>query len=236
MFEYVTVPGYDGSPFELYTVAERADPIRASGGMMIVPTHTFADAPAPNVVVVPAQGDPTPAALAWIREVSKQTDLTMSVCTGALVLAEAGLLAGKAATTHHDAYPTLANMFPEVHVQRGARFVDAGGVSTAGGLTSGIDLALHVVERYYGRDVAERTTEMLEYQGQGWKDPNSNIAFASRPKPVATPDHPLCPICEMAVDTSSPHEAYRGKTYYFCSEHHREIFDQARDRYVGTSP
>lgn len=237
VFEYTAVSGYDGSPFELYTVAESADPIRVSGGMMIVPTHTFADAPAPNVVVVPAQGgDPTPAELAWIRRMSKQTDLTMSVCNGAFVLAEAGLLAGKPATAHHEAYTSLANTFPDVRVQRGARFVDADGVSTAGGLTSGIDLALHVVERYYGRDVAEKTTEMLEYQGQGWKDPNSNIAFASRSKPASTPDHPLCPICGMDVDASSPHETYHGKTYSFCSARHQDVFDKARERFAGASP
>ncbi len=237
VFEYAAVPGYKGSPFELYTVAERADPIRVSGGMMIVPTHTFADAPAPNVVVVPAQGgDPTPAELTWIRQMSKQTDLTMSVCDGAFVLAEAGLLAGKPATAHHEAYTSLANTFPDIRVQRGARFVDADGVSTAGGLTSGIDLALHVVERYYGRDVAEKTTEVLEYQGQGWKDPSSNIAFASMSKPASTPDHPLCPICGMDVDASSPHQAYHGKTYYFCSERHRDVFDKARERFAGASP
>lgn len=236
VFEYTMVPGYDGSPFELYTVAERVEPIRVSGGMMIVPTYRFADAPAPNVIVVPAQEEPPPAALAWIREMSKRTDLTMSVCTGAFVLAEAGLLTGRPATTHHEAYAALANTFPDVNLRRGARFVDAGNVSTSGGLTSGIDLALHVVERYYGRAVAEKATEWLEYQGQGWKDPSSNIAFASRPRPVATPEHPICPICEMEVDMTSPHETYRGRTYYFCSKHHQEVFDTARDRFAGGLP
>ena len=95
----------------------------------------------------------------------------MSVCAGAFVLASTGLLAGKPATTHHSSYKSLAIQFPDIRVQPGARFVEFGNIATAGGLTSGIDLALHVVERYFGRKVAEDTAYLLEYQGTGWTDP-----------------------------------------------------------------
>jgi transcriptional regulator GlxA family with amidase domain len=155
----------------------------------------------------------------------------MSVCTGAYVLAKAGLLDGKTATTHHIALSRYAADFPEVAFKRGARFVDAGNISTAGGLTSGIDLALHVVERYFGRAVAEKTVTMLEYQGQGWTNPDSNVAFLRRP--VSTDAHPLCPVCDMEVDKrTSPTEVYHGHRYYFCSDADKRRFDQSPGKFV----
>jgi len=155
----------------------------------------------------------------------------MSVCNGAFVLAKAGLLAGKPATAHHGAYALLAADFPDVTVKRGARFVDAGKVSTAGGLTSGIDLALHVVERYFGRAVADKAASDLEYQGQGWHDPDSNVAFANRP--VSTAEHPICPVCEMEVDKATPFRAvHRGRTYLFCSDDCKKRFDASPERFV----
>jgi transcriptional regulator GlxA family with amidase domain len=96
----------------------------------------------------------------------------MSVCTGAFVLAEAGLLAGKKATTHHDFHDRFATQYPNVTLERGLRYVEsAPNLATAGGLTSGIDLALRVVERYFGRDVARHTAVYMEYQGKGWLTP-----------------------------------------------------------------
>ncbi len=92
----------------------------------------------------------------------------MSVCTGAFQLAEAGLLSGKSATTHHDFTDRLAKRFPDIEVERGLRFVEHEKISTAGGLTSGIDLALRTVERYFGREIAEKTATYMEYQSKGW--------------------------------------------------------------------
>ena len=135
--------------------------------MKIVPDYTIENAPQPKVIVIPAQSPASEKTKAWIREASKHTDVTMSVCTGAFVLASTGLLSGKSATTHHGAYADLATQYPDIHVQRGARFVEAGNLATAGGLTSGIDLALRVVERYFGEDVTRQTANMLEYQGKG---------------------------------------------------------------------
>lgn len=232
VFEYAFVPGYEGTPFQLYTVAEQASPLKVSGGLTVVPDYTFTDAPTPKVIVVPAQEEPTEAELAWLRREAPGAALTMSVCNGAFVLAKAGLLDGKEATAHHGAYAYFAAEFPAIRVKRGARFVDAGGVSTAGGLTSGIDLALHVVERFYGRQVAVDTADALEYQGQGWKDPDSNAAYAT-PR-VSTVEHPICPVCSMPVDrATSPHEDYRGTTYYFCSPEDQAAFDRHPDRYAA---
>jgi putative intracellular protease/amidase/YHS domain-containing protein len=231
VFQDVNVPGRSALPFRLYTVAETTRPIRASAGLRIVPDYDLAHAPAPRVVVIPAQSARSEAVRAWIRKAAKGADLTMSVCTGAFLLAGTGLLAGKPATTHHASYRTFAMQFPDVKLQRGARFVEAGEVASAGGLSSGIDLALRVVERYYGRDVASATARYMEYQGQGWLDPASNAAFAE--EPVSTADHPLCPVCQMEVDArTAPRSTRGGKTYLFCMPAHKALFDAAPERFV----
>jgi transcriptional regulator GlxA family with amidase domain len=154
-------------PFHLFTVAERPDMLRVTGGMQVTPDHTIADAPPPRVIVIPAHRG-SPRLVDWVRTASAGADLTMSVCTGAFHLARTGLLKGRTATTHHDFLDQLAQDFPDVRVQRGRRFVEHERVATAGGLTSGIDLALRVVERYFGRAVAERTASYMEYQSRGW--------------------------------------------------------------------
>lgn len=231
VFENASVSGRSDAPFRLYTVAESLSPVSASGGLQIVPNFTFATAPAPKVIVIPAQSGAGEAALGWIRRASQATDVTMSVCTGAFVLARTGLLSGKPATTHHNAYTQLAMQYPDIVVRRGARFVEAGKLATAGGLTSGIDLSLRVVERYFGRAVAAQTADYMEYQGQGWTDPGSNAAY--RMRRVSTAEHPLCPVCEMDVDpAAAPKSLYRGQTYYFCMPDHKVLFDATPDRYL----
>jgi transcriptional regulator GlxA family with amidase domain/YHS domain-containing protein len=234
VFQDVMIPSRQDMPFRLYTVAETKKPIRTSGGMQIVPDYTIANAPAPRVIVIPAQSEPSPAVLDWIRKSSKTTDVTMSVCTGAFVLAKTGLLDGKSATTHHGAFGRFAMKFPEIELKRGARFVENGSLATAGGLSSGIDLALRVVERYYGRDVAEKTAYQMEYQGQGWMNPNSNSAYAVAP--VSTAEHPLCPVCGMDVDVATaPKSVFNGTTYYFCSDDDKKTFDAAPDKFVNAT-
>jgi transcriptional regulator GlxA family with amidase domain len=155
-------------PFRLFTVSETTKPLRGSAGLQLVADYTFENAPQPRVIVVGAQRG-SDALHAWLRKASEKADLTMSVCTGAFQLAKAGLLSGKAATTHHDSLDRLAQQFPDIEVRRGLRFVESTPrLATAGGLSSGIDLALRVVERYFGRQTAERTAAYMEYQGRGW--------------------------------------------------------------------
>ena len=231
VFHHANAPGRDDAPFQLYTVAESSKPVRASGGMMIVPNYTLENAPAPKVIVIPAQGDHSEAVLNWIRKSARTADLTMSVCTGAELLAKTGLLAGKAATTHHAAYKELALDFPDVQVKRGLRFVEDGNIASAGGLSSGIDLALRVVERYYGREAATETAYGMEYQGQGWLNPESNAVYAvARPSKTGAP---LCPVCDMETDpASSPKSTFQGKTYYFCQPSHKTTFDADPKKWI----
>jgi transcriptional regulator GlxA family with amidase domain len=158
-------------PFKTYTVSDSLKPVTASNGLTIVPNYSFENAPKPQIIVIPAQGGRSDAQKAWLLSNSATDDVTMSVCTGASMLAQYGLLDGLTATTHHMFAAGMQKQYPAVYFVSGARFVDHGKVATAGGLTSGIDLALHVVERYYGQDVAQVTANILEYRGELWKNP-----------------------------------------------------------------
>jgi len=232
VFRDVNILGRQDAPFRLYTVSDTTSPIHAGGGMQIIPDYTFANAPAPKVIVIPAQSKPSEAMLEWIRRSSKNTDVTMSVCTGAFVLAKTGLLKGKSATTYHGAFERFEMEFPDIQLKRGARFIENGNLATAGGLSSGIDLALRVVERYYGRDVARKTAYNMEYQGEGWMNSDSNQIYATAP--VSTPEHPLCAVCGMDVDPKiAPKSVFKGATYYFCSEDDKKTFDVAPEKFVS---
>src|SRR5437588_2846461 len=231
VFRDVNIPGLKDGPFRLYTVSDTTSPIHAGGGMQIIPDYTFANAPAPKVIVIPAQSKPSEAMLKWIRESTKNTDITMSVCTGAFVLAKTGLLSGKSATTFHAAFGNFEMQFTDIHLKRGARFVEDGNLATAGGLSSGIDLALRVVERYYGLEIARKTAYDMEYQGQGWRNADSNQVYANAP--VSTAEHPLCPVCGMDVDpATAPKSVFKGKTYYFCSQGDKDQFDATPDKFA----
>jgi transcriptional regulator GlxA family with amidase domain len=165
-------------PFELFTVGAAKKPTQISGGMTMIPDHTFADAPMPDVVVVGAQRG-APDLEAWLRRVHSQNRVVMSVCTGAFHVARAGLFDGRSATTHHGFYDKFAQSFPKVELVRSRRWVQADSLTfSAGGLTSGIDLALHVVALYFGEDVAQRTAEYMEYESRSWR--TGDVAVAGR--------------------------------------------------------
>lgn len=171
-------------PFELYTVAPSRAPLHTTGsgrpGMTITPDYSFADAPAPDIVVVGAQSG-SAELREWIRHQHAAGKTLLSVCTGAFQLARAGLLNGKSATTHHWYFGNFAEEFPEIKLLREVRFVQADTHTyTAGGLTSGVDLSLHIVAEYFGQLQAQRTANYMEYQGTGWKS-NSGVAALSAP-------------------------------------------------------
>ena len=205
------------------------EPVTVSGGMKVLPDYTFKTAPAPKLIVIPAMDThQAPAEMYdWIRTASKGTDVTMSVCNGAFILAKTGLLSGKQATAHHGGYLRFAGTFPDVRLKRGARFVEDGKFATAGGVSSGIDLALRVVERYVGRDIAAQVADGMEYQGKGWLNPDSNDAYATMPE--FNEAHPVCPLCFMDGGPLHQDARYKGKTYYFCAPSEKEFFDKHLD-------
>jgi putative intracellular protease/amidase len=176
--------GKDTMPFELYTVAPSKDALHATGsgrpGLAITPDYSFADAPSPDIVVVGAQSGGE-GLDTWLKRQHAQQKIILSICTGAFKLAKAGLLDGKQATTHHWYFGNFASEFPKVKLVRQVRYVQADPLTfTAGGLTSGVDLALHMVAAYFGEAQAQRTADYMEYQGRGWKS-NEGVATLSAP-------------------------------------------------------
>ncbi len=156
----------EGRAFRVVTVADRAGPVRTMGGVSISPDFTCADAPRADVAVVPG-GDTRNAGaggIDWIRRSAAEAEIVLSVCMGAFLLAEAGLLDGIEATTHRWGIERLRKAAPSCRVTAGKRFVDCGRIITTAGVTAGIDGALRVVERLLGPEAARWTaSEWMEY-------------------------------------------------------------------------
>lgn len=150
-----------GKAFRVVTVADSRKPLRAMGGITITPDYSFADAPRADIVVVPGGNTKTVGAAGrtWLKKVAGESEITMSVCYGAFLLADAGLLDGVSATTHHWGIDDLKKAAPKCKVVTEQRFVDAGKIVTTAGVTAGIDGALHVVERVLGKEAARWTAE-----------------------------------------------------------------------------
>jgi transcriptional regulator GlxA family with amidase domain len=169
-----TTPGVESrrsdehAPFQVFTVAQSRDRVRAIGGLEVIPQHSFADAPPIDLLVVPGGFGTRPLlehaeVCAWIERTARTARLVSSVCTGALLLAKVGLLRGRRATTHWGALDLLRSLDPTIRVESGSRFVDDG-VLTSAGISAGIDLALALVERVAGAAVADDTAHYMEYR------------------------------------------------------------------------
>ena len=163
-------------PFEVFTVAQ-FDTIHARNHLTIKPAYTFDKAPKADILVIPGGGglhpDGTPfgsrremnnpIVLKWIQEQSAQAKLTLSVCTGALILAKAGLLEGKEATTHFLAIDALKKISETISVKEKTRFVDNGNIMTSEGVSAGIDMSLYVVSKLLGKEAADETARYMQY-------------------------------------------------------------------------
>ncbi|HAB55508.1 MAG TPA: AraC family transcriptional regulator [Cellvibrionales bacterium] len=158
----------ENSVFELYTVGASKGLVSMSGGMLVAPNYSVFDAPQPDVIVSPAH-ESSLEIVKWLKKASVDADLTTSLCTGAYHLAEAGLLDGLMVTTFHTMLDDFADKFPNVRVSREQTFIDQGHVITAGGLSAGIDMSLHIVGRYFGLEVAQQTAHFIEYNNDNWK-------------------------------------------------------------------
>jgi transcriptional regulator GlxA family with amidase domain len=155
--------------FNVYTVAPRPGAVRARNGLTVVPDFALGDCPAPHVLVVPGGLGTRPllgnsVILEWIRARSRGAEVTMSVCTGSLLLGKAGLLDGLRATTHHLAIDLLREVAPGAIVDPGVRYHDNGGIITSAGVSAGIDCSLYLVGRLLGEPVATATASHIEYE------------------------------------------------------------------------
>lgn len=169
-FEVFSIAGrrHGLTPFQVVLVSERPGPVTLRNGLVIQPGFTLDTAPPAEILLIP--GGPgtrrelgNPALLRWIGEAAGRAELVLSVCTGALLLGRAGLLDGLGATTHHASYQLLREVAPRAIVREHERFIDNGPVIVSAGVAAGIDMALHVVERLVGPELAEEAAQYMEY-------------------------------------------------------------------------
>ncbi|MEN9934262.1 MAG: hypothetical protein RLZZ387_841 [Chloroflexota bacterium] len=153
---------------DVFAVAESNGPVRCRNGLVVQPAYTLETSPPAEIIVVPGGAgtralEERPTVVEWVRRRAAEAELTTSVCTGSFLLARAGLLAGLPAATHWEAVAELRERYPDVSVQEEQRYVDAGAVVTSAGVSAGIDMALHVVARLYGPNVARAAALGIEY-------------------------------------------------------------------------
>lgn len=225
---FAAARGPGGRAFRVFTVAKEKRPVRSQGFVDVTPEFSIADCPAPDIVVVPGGNVPDGdrELQEWIKRCAAKNELVMSVCNGAFLLAQAGLLDGLEVTTHHGSLRALAEGFPQTRVLTNRRFVDHGRVMTCAGVSAGIDGALHVVERLLSQETAQATARYMEY---AWRpeeiaaqhaEPGRTVsAAAARPQPAETPTEGrfACPPCDNECD------ALRYATAGACPECHMEL-------------
>lgn len=150
------------------TIAETDGIITCSGGLRVSPEATIANHPPLDVLLVPggyvADVMANPQVLEWIKKQDELTRVTASVCTGALVLAQCGLLTQRRATTHWGSIERMRERFPEVEVLENTRYVDEGHIVTSAGISAGIDMSLHLLTRFFGEEAAALAARGMEYE------------------------------------------------------------------------
>ncbi|WP_432731902.1 DJ-1/PfpI family protein [Variovorax sp. W6] len=158
------------APFDVASVAhaQRGQPVQARAGLQLLANHTLADSPAADVLIVPGGVVDAPMAspdtLRWIARTAASAKIVASVCTGAFLLAESGVVSNDAVTTHWEDIPELRERFPSLDVREGVRWVDSGRIVSSAGISAGIDMSLHLVERLAGLELAERTARQMDYE------------------------------------------------------------------------
>jgi transcriptional regulator GlxA family with amidase domain len=154
--------------WNVVTLSRDGKPVRAAKGLVLTPDHSFADAPPLAIVLHPGGQGTRPQLedeehLGWVRAQAGSAELMTSVCTGSLVYAKAGLLAGRPATTHWGSLDRLADLDPTIEVRPDDRYVDSGDVITSSGVSAGIDMALHLVVRLAGEERAREVRHYIQY-------------------------------------------------------------------------
>ncbi|HVM84829.1 MAG TPA: DJ-1/PfpI family protein [Candidatus Binatia bacterium] len=154
-------------PFRVSTIAADTAAVPARHGLTVIPRARFAEHPAPDLLVIPGGVMDQPLGdrrtLDWVRAAAESAALTASVCTGAFVLAELGLLDGLSATTHWEDIADLRRQYPQVNVLEDVPYVDEGAIVTSAGISAGIGMSLHLVGRVLGHDAALRTARQMQY-------------------------------------------------------------------------
>lgn len=168
-FEVFTSGSNWGKDFQVYTVAEHHNPVMALGNLSVNPSYTIHNCPPPDILIVPgglgSRREMNNVALTeWIHQVSKDAELVLSVCTGALILAKSNLIDGLRLTTNRLAMKDLKEIAPPSStILENARYVDNGKFVFSAGVSAGIDMSLYIVGRLLGEDRASDTARLIEY-------------------------------------------------------------------------
>ena len=161
----------EAAPFNIFTIAKDNGPVQARGELTILPRYNFGNHPQVNILIIPggivSDELENETVIKWIDKCAHSAKLTASICTGAFLLGKAGLLNGKQATTHWEDLGELRVMFPHIEVIEGTRWVDTGQIVSSAGISAGIDMSLHLVERLVSKDLAVRTAKQMEFD---WQD------------------------------------------------------------------
>lgn len=157
----------ESSRLSISLLAESRSIVNARGGFKVEADYSILSHPHLDVVIVPGGLHESEMnhniAIDWISSVAASASIVASVCTGAFLLAKAGVISNHAVTTHWEDQAELQNMFPELQVMKGIRWVDCGPIITSGGISAGIDMSLRLVEKLMGRDVAIKTAKQMEF-------------------------------------------------------------------------
>jgi len=221
--------------YQLYTVSMKQEWVYTEGHVGIQPDYTIRQMPKMDVLVIPGASMGTidslskdSAMLSLLRQYQDSVSVVMSVCTGAYLLAAAGLLDHQKATTHFFVADDFAKAFPGITLVRDVRYVDEGNILTTAGVTSGIDGALRLVERYSGDRIAAmvaRGMQYTPYREEAWPQAPTGMNLKG--------DADV--ICGMIAIDKNVYAEYKGKRYYFCSETCKKAFLKNPGKYVPGS-
>ena len=232
--------------FTIYTVGESQEPLATEGGSLrLIPTYRLADAPSADILIIPGATTAVidemmshEALMAWVKQQASGSQRTMSVCTGAFLLAKTGLLDGQPATTHHGAIVALKEQFPALDVVENQRFAVAGKYLTTAGISSGIDGALQLVEELHGKSAADLIANILVYPRQATLNFLSDETDTTHHPEAASVsstslDVAVDPVCRMHLTGPvSDTVHYRGKVIGFCMGRCRAAFEEDPEHYL----
>lgn len=206
----------------VYLVAETTEPVTLAGGTKVIPDYAFDNAPKPDIFIVPggtgsSKQAENPKVTKYISDTAKDVRWIVGVCTGSILLAEAGPAKGKQITIHHLQLDKLRKINGSENVREGVRYVQDGNLVTSAGVSAGIDLSLWLTEQVYGVDVSDKVKSIIEYY------PGQTVKEA----PIVKTENkmPTDPVCGMEVDDKIAIKTEKdGKTYYFCCDACKQKF------------
>ncbi|WPQ60666.1 DJ-1/PfpI family protein [Chitinophaga sancti] len=231
--------------YQVYTVAFKPGMVFTDGHIGIQPDYQISNMPKPDVLVIPGAGMKVidslredSAMCSFIRQYKDSVAVTMSVCTGAYLLGAAGILDHHKATTHFFVADDFGETFPNLTLVKEVRYVDEGNIITTSGVTSGIDGALHLVERYSGDRMSSMVARGMQYyphREEAWPLPGAGMKFQRDAHPMNMNNLDTSAsdvVCRMPMVDKKINTEYKGKTYYFCSETCKKNFLKNPGKYI----